>query len=464
MRRRDHIAVGIRNMPQTLHTRANGLFSRRSHAREMNGNGKPEPPAAENSSPSFPKLGAIEGMRAYLALWVLVCHVLWSSGYEADALSMIPRLLAKGRYAVEVFMIISGFVIFFLLDKQRENYKQFIVRRFFRIFPAFFALFLLAIPGSLLVLWNTNHTPYLAAQHVNGLVALIQSWWANIAWHVPVHLVMLHGAVPPAVLENSSMAFLAPAWSLSTEWQFYLVAPFAFALAVSSRPLARIILCAACVSIYVAAKAATRVFPETDSQADLPSLLVFFFIGAASYFLYKRNAAKPIFDSAFPVFASIGVFIFVLSGTNRFQMVPLMLWIIFLGLILDSPGSLSSRVLSPLFTHRLPQYLGRISYSLYLCHMLVMSIIQYCMLKLAPGLPQPVHFVLLLTTTLLVSIGLSALLYRYLEAPGTEFGKRLARKLASTPQAEPLLLPTPEKPRVQPFRDPEPAPLVRTLH
>ena len=388
------------------------------------------------------RLAAIEGLRAYLALWVLVCHVMWSSGYELSALSMIPKILAKGRYAVEVFMIISGFVIFFLLDKKRENYAAFITRRFFRIFPAFLVLFVLAIPGSILVLWNTAHAPYLSYEHARDLVQLIQSWWSNIEWHVPLHLLMLHGAVPPALLEGSSMAFLAPAWSLSTEWQFYLIAPAVFALATSSRARHRVALCAACVGIFVLAKAATRVFPESDSNAALPSLIEFFFVGAASYFLYKRNAEKPFFDSAFPVFASIGVFLFVLGGTSRAQLVPLVLWIMFFGLILEHPASVCSRLISPLFTHRLPQFLGRISYSLYLSHMLLMGIAQFCILNLAPGLPRPVHFVLLLVATFLASVGVSAALYRYLEVPAMELGKRLGNKFATAPGETLLLRPT----------------------
>jgi peptidoglycan/LPS O-acetylase OafA/YrhL len=417
--------------PDTVQMRAVRFHPTNSHAGMAHECEEPAASPGPSENPIVPRLrlAPIEGLRAYLALWVLVCHVLWSSGYEADALWIVPKLLAKGRYAVEVFIIVSGFVIFFLLDRQRENYKQFITRRIFRIFPLFVVLFLLAIPASQLVLWNTVHSPHLTPEHVGDLLRQIHSWWANIGWHVPLHLLMLHGAVPPVLLPDSSMAFLAPAWSLSTEWQFYLIAPLTFALAAGSRPIHRVGLCAACVAIFVAAKGLARVMPESDSNAALPSLLEFFFIGAASYFLYKRQAEKPLFDSAFPVFASLGVFLFVLGGTSRFQLIPVVIWIIFLGLILEHPGSWSARKISPLFTHPWAQYLGRISYSLYLSHMLLMSAAQYFILRLAPGLTQPAHFVLLLAATALLSIPVSAALYHYIEAPATELGRRLARKL-----------------------------------
>ncbi|HKQ40469.1 MAG TPA: hypothetical protein VJ063_20530, partial [Verrucomicrobiae bacterium] len=112
-------------MPERLLVRARRFVRTDPDARIGNASRQP----AKASAPSHElvvrpgqRLAAIEGLRGYLALWVLVCHVMWSSGFEVNALSMLPQIVAKGRYAVEVFMIISGFVIFFLLDKQRENY------------------------------------------------------------------------------------------------------------------------------------------------------------------------------------------------------------------------------------------------------------------------------------------------------------------------------------------------------
>jgi len=43
--------------------------------------------------------------------------------------------------------------------------------------------------------------------------------------HLLAHLTLLHGALPHNILPASEYMFLAPAWSLSLEWQFYLIAP-----------------------------------------------------------------------------------------------------------------------------------------------------------------------------------------------------------------------------------------------
>ena len=72
-------------------------------------------------------------------MWVLVAHVLWVSGYQ-PAVEPLLRLIGAGGYAVKLFIILSGFVITYLLDKRDETYLQFVVRRFFRLFPVFIVL------------------------------------------------------------------------------------------------------------------------------------------------------------------------------------------------------------------------------------------------------------------------------------------------------------------------------------
>src|ERR1700737_4207290 len=88
----------------------------------------------------IPELDALRGI---LSWWVVITHILNQSKYEFGRYDGWLKILIKGGYAVDVFMILSGFVITRLLRERTESYLSFITRRFFRIFPVLvFALFL----------------------------------------------------------------------------------------------------------------------------------------------------------------------------------------------------------------------------------------------------------------------------------------------------------------------------------
>jgi peptidoglycan/LPS O-acetylase OafA/YrhL len=266
---------------------------------------------------------------------------------------------------------------------------------------------------------------------------------------------MLHGAVPDVLVKDAPGAFLIPAWSISLEWQFYLVAPLAYAWAVSARPYRRLGLCALCVVLVLAAK---YVLPAVEYGAALPFQVTLFFLGAASYFFYQRQAAHQLSDIAFPVACCLAVFLFGLSG-RAWSLIPIGLWMAFLGLLLEQPSSLSSRLVKPLLTNPIVLYLGRISYSLYLSHILVIIVIQYALLTWVPDLSQMTHLGVLLAGTTAVTIALSSVLYRYLEVPGIHAGRALARRLAArweTGTQDAIVLP--RETEFHPLRSGHPAP------
>jgi peptidoglycan/LPS O-acetylase OafA/YrhL len=274
----------------------------------------------------------------------------------------------------------------------------------------------------------THASQYLTSEMIesddDSGIATVESWWENIHWNIPLHILMLHGAVPDRLVKDAPSAFLVPAWTVSLEWQFYLVAPLAFAWAVSAKPYRRLGLCALCAVLFLARR---YVIPTVEFVAALPFHVEFFFLGAASYFFYKGRAAHQLSDAAFPVAFCLAAFLLWLSGLTQ-SLIPVVLWMAFFGLLLEQPSSLSSRVVAPLFTNPLVLYLGRISYSLYLSHALVIIVIQAALLKWAPSLSQIGHFGMLLACTMPATVAVSTVLYRYLEAPGIQAGRTLVHR------------------------------------
>src|SRR5205085_1414047 len=89
-------------------------------------------------------------------------------------------------------------------------------------------------------------------------------------------------------------------------------------------------------------------------------------------------------------------------------------------------GSAISRALS----RRVPRFLGDISYSTYLSHMMADRVLVHLRIEIAPALPH-------LIAIFAVVYGLSWLLYSIIEVPA----KRFLRQLVARPATVPLALP-----------------------
>lgn len=403
--------------------------------------GSEQVPSLEPVSPSAPTSGEIaalgnvehlallDGLRAYLAAWVLVCHAMWVSGYECDKLDGVCALVCRGAHAVDVFVVLSGFVIFKLLDAGRETYGVFIARRFLRLFPAYILLFLVAIPASKLAEQDlTLGSRYFTPAHLAEVATQFSDWFDNLGWHTMLHLSLMHGLVPRALLSEAPGAFLEPAWSISLEWQFYLVAPFAYAAAVSQSLVRRCAVILGALLLFVLA--AGGVLPAVDFGAALPFHSEYFFLGAASYFLYKRNLQAPISESPALTLFVTSAFVFQLGHRNP-GLIPFCIWALILGLVLERPDTPWSRAITKPLVHPIARYVGRISYSLYLSHMIVLYVLQHLLLQVAPNLSRTVHCVCLIVLTFGVSLPASAFLFRYVESPGIRLGRQFAKRRQS---------------------------------
>ncbi|HET6338452.1 MAG TPA: acyltransferase [Polyangiales bacterium] len=371
-------------------------------------------------------LALLDGLRAYLASWVVVCHAMWVSGFECDDLSGVCAVVCRGAHAVDVFVLLSGFVIFKLLDARKETYGVFIVRRFLRLFPVYILLFLLAIPASQIAQNDLAlSSRYFTHAHASEVALQFQEWFRNIGWHAVLHLVMLHGVVPHSILPEGPGAFLEPAWSISLEWQFYLIAPLAYALAVSGSATRRVIVNLAALLLFVLATSGA--LPAVDFGAALPFHAEYFYLGAASYFLYKRNLHTPISESPALVLLIISLFVFQL-GHRYPGLIPLCIWGVVLGLSLERGANPWTRWAVKPFVHPIAQYVGRISYSLYLCHMVLLFVLQHVLLRVAPDLSRTAHCAWLVALTFAVSIPASAFLFRYVESVGIRLGQVFAKR------------------------------------
>ena len=145
------------------------------------------------------KIPSLNGLRAISIIIVVLAHLKDTHGVPSILYSFIS-LTCFGNLGVEIFFVISGYLITTILLSEVEtnnkiNFKRFYIRRFLRIFPVLIAylLFILSL---------------------------------NSYYHIPI----IH-FIKSLLYFNNFAVFggtwlLGHTWSLSVEEQFYMVWPF----------------------------------------------------------------------------------------------------------------------------------------------------------------------------------------------------------------------------------------------
>ena len=151
-------------------------------------------------STSWRTIPSLDGLRAASVGLVIVGHYLaYLPGLEGRF--PFAQLSWAGQSGVDVFFVISGFLItYILLQEDKANgsisLRRFYLRRFFRIFPPFYVYLATVV---VLSVWG-----FVPQDRRNLISAATYTW--NYMSHVPSWL-------------------LAHTWSLSLEEQFYLAWP-----------------------------------------------------------------------------------------------------------------------------------------------------------------------------------------------------------------------------------------------
>lgn len=148
------------------------------------------------------RFAVIDGLRAIAILWLILFHSIWVSGffYNRDDFQQLTQRIEfswiiQGHLGVDIFFVISGFLIGYILLKEikktgRLRFKRFYLRRALRILPAyFFTLLLLAL---------------LTSKNTDNL-------WTNVLF--------INNFLP---IKDQFMLW---SWSLAIEEQFYLFCP-----------------------------------------------------------------------------------------------------------------------------------------------------------------------------------------------------------------------------------------------
>lgn len=372
------------------------------------------------------RFDAIEGLRAWLAFGVFAFHL--SSITNITSLSYQFRLL--GSDAVLVFMIVSGFVISHLLMTRREAYIPYITRRAFRLFPAYWIALGLGVITTFLRLeaieqstWTNapSFAPYLTEQALHAQVIVEQPVVQSI-----LHLTLSQVLAPQAIATDAGLAMLGPAWSLSIEWQFYLIAPIM--IWMMRRPGWIFVAISTVALGFYLAQLGFRNAWTPDSSVF--AFLFLFGIGAASRFALPL--IRQLGSYAWPI-----AFALVIVGKLTGEIVT-SLWLAFLVLMVRSRATrgvqvVADRIFDVAFESRVAKWLGARSYSIYILHTSAIAFVAWVVIPLYP-LTSLQAFGLIGVLSIVLTVVASDLLHRWVELPMIAWGARIANANKAAPQ------------------------------
>ncbi|NPE59842.1 acyltransferase [Dickeya dadantii] len=347
------------------------------------------------------KILSIQYLRGLAALLVVVAHN--SSMLGSEWTKRIP-----GALGVDVFFIISGFIMTFITYHTPGSPVAFIVKRFFRIWPVFFFVWLF----SFIFVYNERSFSQMACT----LYFCLQDY-----------------SQPGPTFGYSA---LGPPWTLSYEIMFYFI--FSVSMYINYRYRSYI-----CTLVFVAAMTGFQLYYNGNfnfSSQVSPDIMVthwwqawiklisntimFEFIagmllaelmirGIINKSPCSRTVAKIAFATAAAGAVIVGPQVFGLSGGFWLALVIMISAIILNG----NNETGNSRILT---------FLGGISYSLYLVHYPVMVFLKNHLSDSATSIERMAIFMLSIAGSILMS----SVMFTWIETPSIRAGKKVAAILS----------------------------------
>lgn len=371
----------------------------------------------------------LDGLRGLAALVVVACHALStlpgigsavsgdrSAGLDtAEAWAVFSPLhvLWNGTPAVHVFFVLSGFVLVlpFTRPGAAAKWAQYYAKRFFRLYlPAWASL---AVAVALMTAIPRSASP-------------LQSPWADIYVTDP----SMGQVLKDGLLMLNASTINTPLWSLKWEVLFSLLLPVYVLVALRWRRFWHLKI------VLALLLAAAGALLDVEALSYLPIFAVGAVLGAERERIRALTRPWPRFVWFFV--AAAGIFLANAEWISPEQPIPGVEAVVTVGATLIVLLFVSCRSAKRLGDTAAAQWLGRVSFSLYLVHLPV--------ILAGVTLLRSVSLPLALAVSVAASFVIAELFYRYVEQPshrlsmavGRAVGRRSrsdARGIPETPAA-----------------------------
>lgn len=363
------------------------------------------------------KLDFVDCLRGYAILGVVFTH---ATNKVSNLPTWLENIGIQGARGVQLFFIVSAFTLLYSLhqkyDTNKIGVKDFFIRRFFRIAPTFYfaLIFYSGIDILTFKLGLSEHTN--AYSFGSVFAALTFTNLLNINW--------LYSLVPGG-------------WSISAEMLFYLTVPLIFIYIKNLKNAIILVLCALIVSFSSTQIALKLGIGEPSMVRNeflfhwFPNQLPIFSLGILLFFLLKNRlkgiTISKVKGNILIISSIIGITVLsILNGVGGDYFPSHFLFgICFIGLAYGL-GTVNKHLL----VNKISKFIGEVSFSMYLIHFFVLDVVVLLIgNKIQTQLPSSMALIVIYVLTLIISIFLSYLSYRFIEQTGIRVGRKLSTSI-----------------------------------
>ncbi len=309
----------------------------------------------------------LNGLRFFAAFAVIITHIeMIKEQMDCPNLYQGNKLIIElGGLGVIFFFVLSGFLITYLLLKEKEqtgtvNVKKFYARRILRIWPLYFFIVLLGF----FVL------PYFDFMHI------------HYSARFKSHLSMINLVLFLIMLPNLAFSIFKPVphigqtWSIGVEEQFYLLWPW---VVKKSKNILRTlcVIIVLLISVKIVVLIILRSYHENTNLLILKNFIAMLKIesmaigGIGAWMVFEKKYFQKLLNNFVLIGAIICVLIMIYFTPAKVQDAAFLVYsILFLLIILNV--SLNPRSILKL-ENKVFVFLGNISYGLYMYHLIIVA-------------------------------------------------------------------------------------------
>jgi len=381
------------------------------------------------------QLAFLDGLRGYASLWVLVGHAMFLTGYKVV-------ILAEPDMAVELFIIISGFLMTYHYQMRQEKepwlapdtWRTFWIRRFFRIAPLYYVCLAAAIwlgPE----LWQSRLD---AASAIPGALEW-ESRYADRYLDQSLTNILMHVSFVFGMTWTHNFRTALPDWSIGLEMQYYLLFPFLMIAVLKFGRIGGMLLLVTAMALF--GLWLDRSGYVVGAYSMLPMKFHLFAAGMLMAMTLRADAKWKWLL----ILGAVAV-IFVPLGGGRSTMhraIKIGIVLGFLALIYkDSLPQLArwpADILDRILSNSIARWIGDVSFGVYLIHLLVMLPVCGWLAMTFPTMTPLLRLISALAITVPITYGISYLAYRFIEQPGIDLGRKVAARFRKTEPNAPQL-------------------------